>query len=58
MLYLTKASCEKENAQDLTFDDIDTRICDDVKAQMRNAGIIKGKQKTRVEPKDIWEICL
>ena len=58
MLYLTKASCKKENAQDLTFDDIDTRICDDIKAQMRNAGIIKGKQRAKVEPEDVWEICI
>jgi len=58
MLYLTKAACEKENAHDLTLDDIDVRICDDIKAQMRNVGIIKGKQKAKVEPEDIWEICL
>ncbi len=58
MIYLIKASCEKKDAQELTLDDVDPRICDDIKAQMRNAGIIKGKQRPTVEPDDMWEICL
>ncbi len=58
MIYLIKASCEKKDVQELTLNDIDPRICDDIKAQMRNAGIIKGKQRSTVEPDDIWEICL
>jgi len=58
MLYLAKASSEKESAEDLDFEDIDTRICDDIKAQMRNAGIIRGKQKAKVDPADLWEICI
>ncbi len=58
LLYLTKASCMKEDVQDLTFDDIDIRICDDIKAQMRNAGIIKGKQRGKVDPEDVWKICI
>lgn len=58
VIYLIKASSEKTDVQELTLDDIDPRICDDIKAQMRNAGIIRGKQKATVEPDDVWEICL
>jgi len=58
LLYLTKATCEKEDAEDITLEDIDIRVVDDIKAQMRNAGIIKGKQKSKIDPNDEWKILL
>ncbi len=56
MLYFVKTCCEKDSMEDISFDDIDERIYDDIKAQLRNAGIIEGKQGSKDYPNDTWRL--
>jgi len=57
MRYFVKKSVKKD-PEEINFYDIDPRVYDDIKAQMRNAGLIKGPQGSKKYPDDLWEILL